>query len=145
MSSKGAKTFIGVLLAAFSGAVVGLFILISLIFLMPTGASNSGAESTINRTINSAPVKNSSPINSATPSIISSPTPIPVEQTPGEVEETPQPTPRTTFTPITLPTPVPKPNKTPVVISPTPNSGKPPKTVPKPSPKKPIPTPSVHT
>lgn len=140
MASNGARTLIGVLLAAFSGAVVGLFILIGLIFLVPTGASNPNVGNVANR------VTNSPPTNKEAPSNVSEPAPAEVEQTPTPSEiDDPSPTPKTTFTPITLPTPAPRPNRTPVVNPQTPSGGRTPKTLPKPSPKKPIPTPSVHT
>ncbi|HEX8264682.1 MAG TPA: hypothetical protein VF596_04615 [Pyrinomonadaceae bacterium] len=140
MASNGSRTLIGVLLAAFSGAVVGLFILIGLIFLIPTGASNPNVSNAVNRASNSALT------NKPTPSNISEPTPAPIEQTPTPDEtDSPTPLPKTTFTPITLPTPAPKPNRTPDINPQTPGGGRTPKTLPKPSPKKPIPTPSVHT
>jgi outer membrane biosynthesis protein TonB len=142
MSSKGAKTMIGVLLAAFSGAVIGLFILIGLIFLIPTDASNtnSGSNGSTNQVINSI-VENKADESNVSESqlTVGEETKVPIEV------ETSNPEPKTTFTPIPLPTPQPKPTKTPVINSPTPSGNKTPKTLPKPSPKKPVPTPSVHT
>lgn len=139
MSSKATKMVVGVLLAAFSGGVIGLFVLIGLVFLFPTDASNS--RDLPNQSNNSKQTSNSNQTNISKPTNESIASPTPVIEAPSPTPATtgnPSPTPKISFTP----TPEPKPTKTPIIVNP-PIKNPPPSTR---TPKKdPVKIPTVHT